>query len=211
MAGQAGQNAGGRGRLSCVLADANAAVIDALPRLLAQHEIIVAATAADGDEAMAAISRHKPTVAILSSMMGGLPVVEIARQAPETRVILYTSYQAREQLLEELDAGVAGIVLKEAPLDDLIRAIDVTQSGGTYIDPLLAGRFITTHGPRMLSPRERGVLQLLADGHGYEAISQQLSIAPDTVRSHIRNAIRKLNSHSRTHAVAEALRRELIT
>ncbi len=82
-------------------------------------------------------------------------------------------------------------------------------SGRIYLDPLLAG-VVTAPELKALTSRERSVLRLLADGQGSEAIGRTLSIAPDTVRAHVRNAMRKLGVETRTQAVAEALRRALI-
>jgi two-component system, NarL family, response regulator DesR len=211
LVGRELQGASGPGQITCVLADAYPAVIGTIERILADHQIVVVATATDGDDALAAIRQHQPTIAMLDPKLGGLDIIEVAREAPTTRLLVYTSYQAREQLLEEVDAGVAGIVLKEAPLSDVPRAIETILAGGTYIDPLLARAFVDKNARRMLTARERSVLQLLADGHRHETISQTLSITPDTVRAHLRNAMHKLGSSTRTQAVAEALRRTLIT
>ena len=112
-------------------------------------------------------------------------------------------------LHDALDAGARALVLKEAPLDDVAKAVRTVMSGRIYLDPLLAG-VVTASGLKALTSRERAVLRLLADGQSSEAIGTALSIAPDTVRAHVRNAMRKLGVDTRTQAVAEALRRSLI-
>ena len=106
-----------------------------------------------------------------------------------------------------------GFVLKQAPLADLSRAIEIVARGGVYVDPLLAGVLASgdaTQQLTMLTQREREVLRLLADGLRNEEIGQRLHIAAETARAHIRNAMRKLDADTRTHAVALALRESLI-
>jgi DNA-binding NarL/FixJ family response regulator len=128
-------------------------------------------------------------------------------------MILYTGYSDRTLLLEALDAGVRGFVLKEAPLADVLRAIETVARGAVYVDPVLAGVLASgeaTQQLKMLTPREREVLHLLSDGLRNEEIGRQLHIAGETARAHIRNAMRKLDADTRTHAVAMALRQSLI-
>jgi two-component system response regulator DesR len=185
-------------------------VLDALSRLLRADAIAVVATESDGMSALEAIRANAPDVAVLDVKLSGLSGIEIARSIDHsTAAILYTSYRDRMSLRDALDAGARALVLKEAPLDDMIRAIHAVAGGGMYIDPLLAGAAVATENLSLTS-RERDVLQMLADGEKHEAIEAALSIAPDTVRAHVRNAMRKLEVNTRTQAVAEALRRSLI-
>lgn len=174
--------------------------------------------ARDGDGALRLIAQSSPEVAVLDIRMPGLSGVEVTRRlrssGSKTSVILYTGDADRALLLEALDAGARGFLLKEAPLDDLIRAVRIVAGGGTYVDPALAG---TLTGPdaaerlTLLTPRERQILQLLADGMRNEQVARELSISPLTVRSHVNNAMRRLDSDTRTQAVARALRQSLIS
>jgi two-component system nitrate/nitrite response regulator NarL len=196
--------------ISCVLADGHPAVLAALSRLLAAHGVSIVATASDGVAALEAIREHAPAVAIVDLKIDRLSGIEITRTiGTQTAVILYTSYRDRLSLHDALDAGARALVLKEAPLDDVVQAIQTVLAGRIYLDPLLAG-VVTAPDLKALSPRERSVLRRLADGQSSEAIGEALSIAPDTVRAHVRNAMRKLGVETRTQAVAEALRRSLI-
>lgn len=116
-------------------------------------------------------------------------------------------------MIDGLDAGIRAFVLKEAPPADLLRAIDIAAGKGVYVDPLLVDVISSAEATatlRMLTPRERDVLRLLAAGMRNRDIGERLSIAPDTARMHIRNAMRKLEADTRTHAVALALRQALI-
>lgn len=178
----------------------------------------VVARAADGRAAVAAIETERPDVALLDVRMPHLTGIEVARAvaetAPETRVVLYTGFGDRALLAEAFAAGVRGFVLKEAPVHDLVRAIERVAGGSTYVDPVLAGAILgaaTESDVPVLTGREREVLTLLADGLSNEAVGAQLGIAPETVRTHLRKAMTKLDADTRTHAVATALRQSLIS
>ncbi len=200
--------------ITCLLADDHPAVLDSISRVLASHGFDVVAQARDGEDALKAIEERKPQVSIVDLRMPGMSGIAVARRASRaTSIILYTGYSERTLLVEALDAGVRGFVLKEAPLADLIRAIETVAKGGVYVDPVLAGVLASgeaTQQLSMLTQREREVLRLLADGMRNEEIGRRLHIAAETARAHIRNAMRKLDADTRTHAVAMALRQSLI-
>jgi DNA-binding NarL/FixJ family response regulator len=199
-----------------LVADDHPAMVEAVCETLAESGIEVTGRARDGDEALAKIEARKPDVAVVDLRMPRLSGVEIARRAsrssPETGVILYTAYGERALLTEALDAGARGFVLKEAPLDDLVRAVETVAAGGTYVDPVLAGVLASSSANEVpsLTQRERDVLRLLADGLSNEEIGKRLFISPETVRTHIRKAMDKLDADTRTQAVAKALRQSLI-
>jgi DNA-binding NarL/FixJ family response regulator len=200
--------------ITCMLADDHPAVLDSISRVLASQGFDVVAQARDGEDALKAIDEQKPQVSIVDLRMPGMSGIAVARRASKnTAVILYTGYSDRTLLVEALDAGVRGFVLKEAPLADLGRAIEIVAKGGVYVDPVLAGVLASgeaTEQLSMLTQREREVLRLLADGMRNEEIGRRLHIAAETARAHIRNAMRKLDADTRTHAVAMALRQQLI-
>ena len=201
-------------RITCLLADDHPAVLDSISRVLASQGFDVVGQARDGEDAVKEIEAKKPQVSIVDLRMPGMSGIAVARRvARQTSVILYTGYNDRTLLTEALDAGVRGFVLKEAPLADLARAIRVVAQGGVYVDPVLAGVLASgeaTDQLAMLTQREREVLRLLADGLRNEEIGRRLNIAGETARAHIRNAMRKLDADTRTHAVAMALRESLI-
>ena len=117
-------------------------MLEAVAEFLAQGGIEVVGRAGDGEEALELIERLLPQVALIDVRMPKLGGVELTRRArtsaPSTAVLLYTGYGDRALLSEGLDAGVTGFVLKEAPIDDLLRAVESVAAGGTYIDPVLA-------------------------------------------------------------------------
>jgi DNA-binding NarL/FixJ family response regulator len=146
--------------------------------------------------------------------LGGIELARRLRKAhPDVPLLLYSGYGDRALLVEALDVGVQGFVLKEAPLDDLVRAVETVAAGGTYVDPVLAGALaasVSEHVPQ-LTQRERDVLRLLADGLANEEIGRRLFISSETVRTHLRKAMEKLGADTRTQAVAVALRERLIS
>jgi DNA-binding NarL/FixJ family response regulator len=203
--------------ITCVVADDHPAVLEAVAEFLVHGGIEVVARARDGEEALERIEERKPRVALVDVRMPKLGGIEVTRRAkrstPDTAVLLYTGYGDRALLTEALDAGVAGFVLKEAPMDDLLRAVQSVANGGTYVDPVLAGTLAASSvGSKVpqLTQRERDVLRLLADGLSNEEIGKRLFISAETVRTHVRKAMGKLGADTRTEAVARALRDHLI-
>jgi len=209
----------GNGRIRCVIADDHPAIVDAICSYLELEETVdVVGRAGNGADALQLIERRVPDVAVLDLRMPRLDGIQATRQLVEsgarTAVILYTGYPERSHLLEALDAGARGFLGKEAPLTELVRAVQLVGSGGTYVDPALAGVLV---GPQAtarlpsLSKREREVLRLLADGLRNEQVATNLAISPLTVRTHVRKAMEKLEADTRTQAVATALRESLIS
>jgi DNA-binding NarL/FixJ family response regulator len=203
--------------VTCVVADDHPAVLEAVAEFLALGGIDVVGRARDGEEALELIAERKPKVALVDVRMPKVGGIELTRRAkraaPDTAVVLYTGYADRALLTEALDAGVAGFVLKEAPMDDLLRALEAVAAGIVYVDPVLAGTLAASSvGSQLpqLTQRERDVLRLLADGLSNEEIGKRLFISSETVRTHVRKAMSKLDADTRTQAVARALRDHLI-
>ena len=203
--------------ITCVVADDHPVVLDAVTTYLERAGIEVVARARDGNEALEAIRRLRPQVALVDIGVPRMNGMEVAREAsravPETGVILYTGVGEQEILTEALDAGARAFLLKEAPPADLVRAIETVAAGGVYVDSVLAGVIATAESSRQnpkLTQREREVLRLLADGLRNEEIGKRLFISPETVRTHVRKATSKLEADTRTQAVAEAIRQHLI-
>jgi DNA-binding NarL/FixJ family response regulator len=203
--------------VNCLVADDHPAMRRAVTEILQANGVQVIGEAADGEEAIAKIEARKPEVALIDIRMPRLSGVEVARRisrsTPETAVILYSGYGDKALLIEALDAGARGFVLKEAPLIDLHRAIETVAGGGTYVDPVLAGALASAEVAAKLpslTRRERDVLRLLSDGRSNEEIGKELFISPETVRTHLRKAMDKLEADTRTEAVAKALRQRLI-
>jgi DNA-binding NarL/FixJ family response regulator len=202
---------------TCVVVDDHPALVEAVVAVLEEHGIEPVGTAADGQAGLQLIRDLRPRVAIADVHMPGLSGIELAREVartiPETQVALYTGYGDRALLVEALDAGARGFILKEAPLDDLVRAVHAIARGETYVDPVLAGVLAgvaATEKLPQLTQRERDVLRLLAEGLSNDQAGRRLFISGETVRTHLRSAMNKLDADTRTQAVATAIRLSLI-
>ena len=201
-----------------VVADDHPAMLAAVSEMLDRHGFDVVGRAADGQQAVALIEATKPKVALVDMRMPRFSGIEVAIQAasvsPETSIIFYTAFGDRALLSEALDVGARGFVLKEAPLSDLVRAVERGVAGEAYVDPVLAGFLVSGDlADRLpaLTQREREVLRLLADGLANEEIGKRLHISAETVRTHVRKAMTKLEANTRTQAVAMALRQSIIS
>lgn len=203
-------------RITCVIADDHPAMLTAIADTLEKSGIDIVGRASDGQDALAQIEEKQPQVALVDVRMPRLSGIEVAQKAasvaPNTAIVFYTAYGDRALLSEALDVGARGFVLKEAPLPDLIRAVERVAAGDAYVDPVLAGVLVSAQSEKIpsLTQREREVLRLLADGLANEEIGKRLFISPETVRTHVRKAMAKLEADTRTQAVATALRQSLI-
>jgi DNA-binding NarL/FixJ family response regulator len=144
--------------------------------------------------------------------MDGLDATKaLLEREPHTSVLIFTAYSERSLLARGLDSGAKGYILKEAPHDTLVRAIEKVAGGDSFIDPALMPAFLSGKDREdMLTPREREILQLLADGMSNADVAQRLFISQETVKSHVRHILAKLEADTRTHAVAIALRDAII-
>jgi len=202
-----------RAGITLVVADDHPPILDCLTRYLAAAGFDVLATAPDGARALEAVTSLGPVVCIADVRMPKLDGLELSREivkvAPQTAVLLYSGVSDRGLVSDALDAGAHGFALKDAPLEDLGRAIDTVASGGLYIDPVLAAALASnrrTDTHKALSEREREVLRMLAEGGSYAEIGSTLYLSPDTIRAHSQRAMAKLGARTRTQAVAVALR-----
>jgi two-component system, cell cycle sensor histidine kinase and response regulator CckA len=201
--------------ITCVIADDHPAVLDAIAHYLESQGVDVVARASTGDQALRAIAEHQPVVALLDVAMQPMPGIEVAQQArtvsPSTRAIIYTGHRDAGLLAQALEAGAVGFLLKEAPLTELMRALNIVAGGGNYVDNGLAAE--PPPAPvtvTRLTRREQEILGHLANGKTNDKVAQELGISPETVQSHVRNAMGKLDAGTRTEAVATALRNSLI-
>ncbi|MGH3103220.1 MAG: response regulator [Gaiellaceae bacterium] len=204
----------------CLIADDHPALLSAVSDFLRAEGFEIVGSAADGLQALAAAEADRPAVALVDYNMprcGGAELVRrIKEVSPETRVAVYTADATDEVVAGVLAAGADAVVLKEAPLADLVRALTSILGGQTYIDPALGA--LASGGARSakgspggrLTERELAVLTLLAEGLSHEQIGQRLGIASETVRTHARKAADRLGARTRTQAVATAIRQGLL-
>ncbi len=190
-----------------VLAEDQNMVLGAFASLLElEPDIDVIATAPDGDAALAAVVEHHPDVLLTDIEMPGRTGLDVAaelqRRGLPTRVVIVTTFARSGYLRRALDAGVAGYVLKDAPVDQLADTLRRVHSGQRVIAPELAVAAWDAEDP--LTDRERDVLRLAADGAPNADIAAQLHLADGTVRNYLSAAITKLGARNRTDAANRA-------
>ena len=159
--------------------------------------------------------RRRPDVVIIDLRMpdmDGLEATELLlARAPDTAVLIFTAYGERSLLQRGLESGARGYILKETPHETLLRAIEKVAGGETFVDPGLMAEFVSGKSSvDVLTPREREILQLLADGMSNVDVADKLFISQETVKSHVRHILAKLEADTRTQAVAIALREAMI-
>ncbi|MEQ8377660.1 response regulator transcription factor [Parvibaculum sp.] len=190
--------------------------------LEAEEDIVVVGQSGDARTGIGEIERLRPNVAVLDLKMpgmGGLAAIgELVKSAPRTGIIIFTMYDNPAYVWETTNAGASGYVLKSASKEDLLRAVRAVHAGAGYLQaevtkPLLrrlaqdarsAGQKAT------LTSRELQVLECLAEGQSNKVIAYTLSITEDTVKAHLKSLYDKLDASDRAHAVAIALRQQLI-
>jgi DNA-binding NarL/FixJ family response regulator len=177
--------------------------------------IRVIGEASDGASAVALAERRRPDVVIMDVRMPGMDGLAatkiLSEKLPEISVLIFTAYSERSLLSRGLESGAKGYILKEAPHQTLLRAIEKVANGDGYVDPALMPAFLSgKEKDDMLTGREREILQLLADGMSNADVASKLFISQETVKSHVRHILAKLEADTRTHAVAIALREAII-
>jgi DNA-binding NarL/FixJ family response regulator len=202
--------------ITCLIVDDHEVVREGLRLSLSRApHIRVVGEAADGASAVALAQRRRPNVVIMDVRMPGMDGLaatkEITDSVPETSVLIFTAYSERSLLGRGLESGARGYILKEAPHQTLLRAIEKVAGGEGYVDPALMPSFLNGKDrDEMLTAREREILQLLADGMSNAVVAGSLFISQETVKSHVRHILAKLEASTRTHAVATALRTAII-
>jgi DNA-binding NarL/FixJ family response regulator len=206
--------------IQVLLADDHQIVRQGLKGLLEREGFKVVGEATDGREAVRLAGKNHPDVAVIDLVMPALNGVDAAREmlrsAPRLKAILLTMHTEDPYVLEALRAGVSGYVLKTQAADDLVQAIREVTRGSIYLSPGIsrtvvdAYRSKTDLPPDPLSPREREVLQLVAEGKTTKEVAAILGISVKTAESHRTRIMSKLNIHETAGLVRYAIRRGLI-
>lgn len=192
------------------VADDHGVLRDGLAGLIAaQPDMEVVATAADGAEAVAICRTMKPDVVLMDLEMPVMDGIEATRailaEAPETTVLVLTSFSDRRQITGALDAGAVGYLLKDASADDVVDGIRIAAGGGSPLDPRAARSLLEAKSApdplAGISPREREVLALLLDGMPNKLIARRLEISEKTVKSHLTSIFRRIGVSDRVQAV----------
>jgi DNA-binding NarL/FixJ family response regulator len=180
-----------------------------LEQLLATtDDIELVATAANGVEAIARVEEFRPDVVLMDLSMPEMDGVEatrrIAERFPDSHVLVLTSFSDQTRILDALEAGADGYLLKHAEPDDIADAIREVHAGGSPLDPkaartLLESRRMARSAPQ-LTDREREVLLLVRDGLANKQIARRLGIAERTVKAHLTSVFQRLGVTDRTQA-----------
>jgi DNA-binding NarL/FixJ family response regulator len=199
--------------IGLVIADDHAVVREGLVRLLdAVPDIEVLGTARDGEEAVRLAAEHHPRVVLMDLSMPNMDGAEATRrivaEGDGTEVVILTSFSDREQILNALDAGAIGYLLKDAEPRDLIEGIRAAARGESPLDPKAARAVLTGRdrsagiapGAAGLTAREREVLSLVAEGLPNKLISRRLEISEKTVKAHLTSVFARIGVTDRTQA-----------
>jgi two-component system, NarL family, nitrate/nitrite response regulator NarL len=207
--------------ISVVVADDHPLFLRALRETIESCDgLTLSGGAADGQEALDMIRRERPTVAVLDMRMPKLDGREVMRRLREdgaqTRVLFISAYHGGELVLQALTAGAAGYLPKSATPDEICDAIRRISEGESVLPAEVGTELAGTLRDRgesgaHLTSREVDVLKLIAEGESANMIADRLHLAVPTVKSHIQNLYAKLGVNDRGAAVAEAMRRGLIS
>jgi DNA-binding NarL/FixJ family response regulator len=180
----------------------------------AQPDMSLVAEAATGREALDQFRQHRPDVTLMDLQMPDMNGIEamigIRSEFPDARVIVLTTYAGDIQTLRALRAGARGYLLKGSVHTDLVEMIRAVHAGQKRVPAEVAAELAKYTGEDELTPREMDVLRLIARGNANKEIAAQLSIAEDTVKSHVTRILDKLRANDRTHAVTIGLERGII-
>jgi DNA-binding NarL/FixJ family response regulator len=209
--------------LRVVLADDQALIRAGFRALLEARDIRVVAEAADGVEAIEAVARAKPDVVLMDIRMPRMDGVEATRRLPGQRVLIVTTYELDEYVVEALRAGAAGFILKDAPPDELIHAVRTVAAGDALLAPSVTRRLLEQVVRRLpespkpppsyeeLTAREREIFELVARGLSNSEIAERLYLSAGTVKSHVSHTLIKLGLRDRVQAVILAYETGIIT
>jgi NarL family two-component system response regulator LiaR len=202
-----------------LIADDHEIVRKGIRALLAtKRDIQVVAEAGDGAEAVALVETHHPDVVLMDLMMPKMDGIQATREItaahPKTRVLVLTSFAADEQVFPAVKAGALGYLLKDSGPQELIQAIRQVSNGEPSLEPSVARKLLAELSsppqkpltPDPLTARELDILRLIAQGRSNKEIAGKLTIAEETVHTHVSNILGKLHLASRTQAALYALK-----
>jgi len=208
-----------RGPIRLLLVDDHPVVRDGLRGVFADDpDFEVVGEAASGTEAVARVERGGADVVLMDLRMpemGGVEAIRRLREtAPSVRVLVLTTYDTDSDVLPAIEAGATGYLLKDAPREELIRAVRAAFKGESVLSPAVARRLmgqVRKPPPEALSQRELKVLQLIADGATNREAAAKLFVSEATIKTHLLHIYDKLGVRERAPAVGEAYRRRLFT
>jgi two-component system, NarL family, response regulator NreC len=211
--------------IKCIVVDDHTLFRQGLRLLLeSEADFQVIGEASDATQALEQVRELRPDVVLMDIGMRGMSSFEAARLVeknyPATRLIFLTMYEDEEYLLQSLDVGASGYVLKDSPAPNLISAVREVYQGRKYLSPQVLDKLVDFHpGPlgfhgqarsSTLTPREREVLKMLAEGNPVKEVARLLGLSVKTVEVHKFNLMRKLKIHNKAQLVTYALQRKIV-
>jgi DNA-binding NarL/FixJ family response regulator len=213
-------------KIKCLLVDDHTLFRQGVRRLLeSESDFEVVGEAADGGEAVEKARELRPDIVLMDIGMPGLSSFESARQIKknriETKILFLTMYEDEDYLVQCLEVGASGYVLKDTPAPQLLTAVKDVYKGGKYLSSQVLGKLVedfrsrvrdTRMRPRIstLTPREREILKLLAEGNSVKEIAVILGLSVKTVEAHKFNLMRKLDIHNKAQLVQYAVQKKVI-
>jgi len=192
--------------------------------LLAIEGVEIVGEARDGHEALRMVGECKPDVLLLDVALpelNGIEVAERLRDTPGTRVLILSMFANEEYVLRSLRAGAAGYLLKDSTVVELEAALRSVADGGSYLSPAVSGHVLAAYTRRVgeegggaepvLTPRQREVLQLIAEGHGTKEIAARLCLSAKTVETHRAQLMDRLGIHDVAGLVRYAIRAGIVS
>jgi DNA-binding NarL/FixJ family response regulator len=207
-----------------VLADDHALFRAGLRKLLETFDgFEIVDEAADGHEALALVARHRPHLLLVDIAMPGLNGIDVTgrvvRDHPGTRVVVLSMHAAEEYVLRAIRAGATGYLLKDASPSELEEAIRTVARGQTYLHPAVSRHVVDDYVRRVsreadplerLTPRQREVLQLIAEGHATKEIAHKLTLSVKTIETHRAQLMERLDIRDVAGLVRFAIRAGLV-
>ena len=206
-------------RIRLVIVDDHPLVRRGLGELFAEEtDIEVIDAVSDGQQAVATVLAEKPDVVLMDISMPGMDGIEATRRLlairPETRVVMLTSFSDHERVMEALDSGAVGYILKDADSDELLRGVRAAAAGEVPLSPRAARALLTARRGRRpfdeLTSRELDVLKLVARGLSNRQIGLRLAISEKTVKAHMTSIFGRIGVADRTAAALWAQRHGVV-
>lgn len=211
-------------KIKVVIVDDHALIREGIKKLLELEESFeIQALAGDGLEALEIIEAQKPDVVLLDINMPNMNGIDCLKQIksdfPETKVIMLTIHEDAEYLIETINIGAEGYVLKDADVSSLIKAIQKVVQGEVYIHPTLSGILVREYKSKNknlddvmgnnLTKREYEVIRLISRGYNNKEIAVELFISEKTVKNHVSNIFKKIKVTDRTQAALYAIKHNI--
>ena len=211
-------------KIKVVIVDDHALIREGIKKLLELEESFdIIALAGDGNEALEVIEKVRPDVVLLDINMPNMNGIDCLKQIkaeyPDTKVVMLTIHEDAEYLIETINIGAEGYVLKDADVSSLVKAIQKVVQGEVYIHPTLSGILVREYKRKdknneelngtALTKREYEVIRLISKGHNNKEIAVELFISEKTVKNHVSNIFKKIKVTDRTQAALYAIKNNI--